>query len=64
MAPFKDPNVLGSYIVTGVLYLVQRLLLGRSALPVAGAAEPRADPRRAVPVLFARLLGRGAGLSG
>lgn len=29
MAPFKDPNVLGSYMVTGVLYLVQRLLLGR-----------------------------------
>jgi O-antigen ligase len=30
MAPFKDPNVLGSYMVTGVLYLVQRLLLGRT----------------------------------
>jgi O-antigen ligase len=30
MAPFKDPNVLGSYMVTGVLYLVQRLLLGRA----------------------------------
>jgi O-antigen ligase len=30
MAPFKDPNVLGSYLVTGVLYLVQLLLLGRS----------------------------------
>ena len=29
MAPFKDPNVLGSYLVTGVLYLVQRLMLGR-----------------------------------
>jgi O-antigen ligase len=29
MAPFKDPNVLGSYLVTGVLVLVQRLLLGR-----------------------------------
>ncbi len=29
MAPFKDPNVLGTYLVTGVLYLVQRLLLGR-----------------------------------
>jgi O-antigen ligase len=32
MAPFKDPNVLGSYMVTGVLYLVQRLLLGRTRL--------------------------------
>jgi O-antigen ligase len=30
MAPFKDPNVLGSYLVTGVLYLVQLLLLGRT----------------------------------
>ncbi len=29
MAPFKDPNVLGSYLVTGALYLMQRLLLGR-----------------------------------
>ncbi|WP_298422865.1 O-antigen ligase family protein [Rhodoblastus sp.] len=29
MAPFKDPNVLGSYMVTGALYLIQRLLLGR-----------------------------------
>ncbi len=29
MAPFKDPNVLGTYLVTGLLYLVQRLLLGR-----------------------------------
>ncbi|WP_294540715.1 O-antigen ligase family protein [uncultured Rhodoblastus sp.] len=29
MAPFKDPNVLGSYLVTGLLYLTQRLLLGR-----------------------------------
>jgi O-antigen ligase len=29
MAPFKDPNVLGSYLVTGLLYLVQRLLLGK-----------------------------------
>jgi O-antigen ligase len=29
MAPFKDPNVLGSYLVTSVIYLVQRLLLGR-----------------------------------
>lgn len=29
MAPFKDPNVLGSYMVPGVLYFVQRLLLGR-----------------------------------
>jgi O-antigen ligase len=28
MAPFKDPNVLGSYLVTGMLYLIQRLLLG------------------------------------
>ena len=32
MAPFKDPNVLGSYLVTAVLYLVQRLLLGRRRL--------------------------------
>lgn len=30
MAPFKDPNVLGSYMVPGVLYFVQRLLLGRT----------------------------------
>ncbi|WP_296708686.1 O-antigen ligase family protein [Rhodoblastus sp.] len=30
MAPFKDPNVLGSYMVTGVIYLAQRLLLGRT----------------------------------
>ncbi len=30
MAPFKDPNVLGSYMVLGILYLVQRLLLGRA----------------------------------
>jgi O-antigen ligase len=29
MAPFKDPNVLGSYLVTGMLYLIQRLLLGQ-----------------------------------
>ena len=29
VAPFKDPNVLGSYLVTGVLFLVQRLMLGR-----------------------------------
>jgi O-antigen ligase len=29
MAPFKDPNVLGSYLVTGLLYLTQRLLDGR-----------------------------------
>ena len=29
MAPFKDPNVLGSYLVLGVAYTVQRLLLGR-----------------------------------
>jgi O-antigen ligase len=29
MAPFKDPNVLGSYLVTGLLFLTQRLLLGR-----------------------------------
>jgi len=29
MAPFKDPNVLGSYLVTGILYLMQRLMLGR-----------------------------------
>lgn len=28
-APFKDPNVLGSYLVAGALYLTQRLLLGR-----------------------------------
>lgn len=30
MAPFKDPNVLGSYMVPGVLYFAQRLLLGRT----------------------------------
>jgi O-antigen ligase len=30
MLPFKDPNVLGSYMVPGILYLVQRLLLGRA----------------------------------
>ncbi|WP_245292276.1 O-antigen ligase family protein [Methylosinus sp. 3S-1] len=29
MAPFKDPNVLGSYMVPGLLFFVQRLLLGR-----------------------------------
>jgi len=29
MAPFKDPNVLGSYMVTGVLYLAQGIVLGR-----------------------------------
>jgi len=29
MLPFKDPNVLGSYMVPGILYLVQKLLLGR-----------------------------------
>jgi hypothetical protein len=29
MLPFKDPNVLGTYMVMGVLYLVQRLMLGR-----------------------------------
>jgi O-antigen ligase len=31
MAPFKDPNVLGSYLVLGALTLTQRLLLGRLA---------------------------------
>jgi O-antigen ligase len=30
MLPFKDPNVLGSYMVPGITYLVQKLLLGRS----------------------------------
>ncbi len=30
MIPFKDPNVLGSYMVPGILYLVQKLLLGRT----------------------------------
>ncbi len=30
MLPFKDPNVLGSYMVLGILYLVQKLLLGRT----------------------------------
>jgi O-antigen ligase len=30
MFPFKDPNVLGSYMVPGILYLVQKLLLGRT----------------------------------
>lgn len=29
-APFKDPNVLGSYMVPGLLYFAQRLLLGRT----------------------------------
>jgi len=29
MLPFKDPNVLGSYLVLGILYFVQRILLGR-----------------------------------
>jgi len=29
MLPFKDPNVLGSYMVLGILYFVQRILLGR-----------------------------------
>ncbi|WP_428990726.1 O-antigen ligase family protein [Methylocapsa aurea] len=46
MAPFKDPNVLGSYMVPGVLYFVQRLLLGRwrywpvtlAGLALSGAA--------------------------
>lgn len=28
MGPFKDPNVLGSYLVAGHIYLLQRLLLG------------------------------------
>jgi hypothetical protein len=31
-APFKDPNVLGTYLITGIVYLVQRLLLGRTRL--------------------------------
>jgi O-antigen ligase len=30
MLPFKDPNVLGSYMVPGILYLIQKLLLGRT----------------------------------
>jgi len=29
-APFKDPNVLGSYMVPGLLYFTQRLLLART----------------------------------
>jgi hypothetical protein len=29
-APFKDPNVLGSYMVPGILYFAQRLILGRT----------------------------------
>jgi O-antigen ligase len=29
-APFKDPNVLGSYMVPGILYFAQRLLLART----------------------------------
>jgi hypothetical protein len=29
MAPFKDPNVLGSYLITGVVYLTQGIILGR-----------------------------------
>ncbi len=28
-APFKDPNVLGSYMVPGILYFAQRLMLAR-----------------------------------
>lgn len=41
MAPFKDPNVLGAYMAPGVLYFVQRLLLGRMkflALTLLGLA--------------------------
>ncbi len=39
MAPFKDPNVLGTYMVLGVVYLVQQLLLGRARyLPLTLAA--------------------------
>jgi len=30
---FKDPNVLGSYIILGELYLMQSLLLGRARFP-------------------------------
>ena len=31
---FKDPNVLGSYLIMGALYFMQRLLLGRSSRPI------------------------------
>lgn len=35
LGPFKDPNVLGTYMVPGVLYFAQKLLLGRfQFLPV------------------------------
>jgi hypothetical protein len=45
-APFKDPNVLGSYMVPGILYFAQRLILGRTkylavtlvGLPLCAAA--------------------------
>ncbi len=30
MGPFKDPNVFGSFLVPGYLYLFQRLLVGRA----------------------------------
>ena len=31
---FKDPNVLGPYLTPGVLYLLQRLMLGRARRPL------------------------------
>lgn len=35
---FKDPNVLGSYLIMGALYFMQRLLLGQARRPVLTAA--------------------------
>ena len=34
---FKDPNVLGSYLIMGALFYVQTLMLGRSRYPVLTA---------------------------
>ena len=31
---FKDPNVLGSYLILGALYLIQKLILGRTRHPL------------------------------
>lgn len=35
---FEDPNVLGSFLVLGVLYLLQNLFTGRARVPVLSAA--------------------------
>lgn len=32
--PFKDPNVFGSFLTLGVLYLMQNLMLGRARIPL------------------------------